>query len=168
MQFRRSRVELTVRHFMPNGDPRFHENELPILEKFFQHVAVTLSDFAHRHNLRLEKYYHQSPSWSFTFRHPQGGVGKIDVSRASNEELTISTCWWYDNFDLQRRSIRNAEKVFLRVDSEKLVQTLDQSLASVLAWEFGSWEEHWDNHSWGRQWTKQQFEELLDMYPVPK
>jgi hypothetical protein len=49
---------------MPNGDPDFNVKEL---ERFFSALASVLESFAQRHNLRLEKYYHQAPSWGFLY-----------------------------------------------------------------------------------------------------
>src|SRR5579872_732750 len=54
---------------MPNGDPDFNVKEL---ERFFSALAPVLEGFAQRHNLRLEKYYHEEPSWGFLCRHPSG------------------------------------------------------------------------------------------------
>src|SRR5262245_864534 len=50
---------------MPNGNPDFYEKELPALEAFFAPTAGVLKDLADDHNLMLDRYYHQSPSWRF-------------------------------------------------------------------------------------------------------
>jgi hypothetical protein len=63
---------------MPNGTPDVHERTKPKYDAFFVPLAAQLTDFASRHRLRLEKYYHEAPMWSFPFRHPNGGVAKID------------------------------------------------------------------------------------------
>ena len=44
---------------MPNGsnDPA----ERAELEAFFRDLADALTDFANRHNMRLQKYYHDAP-----------------------------------------------------------------------------------------------------------
>ena len=85
---------------MPNGNPDFNVKEL---ERFFSALAAVLEGFAQRHNLRLEKYYHQAPSWGFLFRHPSGGVGKIEVQRVSEATVCILSDWWYDDFDAATR-----------------------------------------------------------------
>jgi hypothetical protein len=60
---------------MPNGDPDFDAKGRRELDRFFSALAPALESFAQQNNLRLQKYYHQAPSWGFLFRHPSGGIG---------------------------------------------------------------------------------------------
>ncbi|HET8696255.1 MAG TPA: hypothetical protein VFO94_02140 [Gammaproteobacteria bacterium] len=61
-----------------HGDSDF-DVELAELEKRFAPVASTLEGFATRHRLLLEKYPKQNHAWHFSFRHPAGGTGLIQV-----------------------------------------------------------------------------------------
>jgi hypothetical protein len=49
--------------FMPNGNSQFIWKERPSLDIFFSEIGVTLTKFAEDHNLRIDKYWHQFPSW---------------------------------------------------------------------------------------------------------
>ena len=60
---------------MPNGNPKFNVEELPKLEEFFAPFSDELQRFAEKHNLLIDKYWHQFHSWRFSFKHPKGGIG---------------------------------------------------------------------------------------------
>ena len=124
---------------MPNGDPDFYEKEFPELESFFAPVASVLTEFGRRHNLALEKYYHQSPSWRFNFRHPQGGVASLDVMRESAESIKIYSYWWVDDYDTFSRSIKRDETPPGRLADTDLGRILEDRLADILSWEKGAW-----------------------------
>jgi hypothetical protein len=156
---------------LPNGDPEFHLKEEPELETFFRPIADALTAFARQHNLKLEKYYHQSPSWSFTFRHPQGGVAKIQVCRESAEAAGLLCFWWYDEYDQLTRHMKNSKGKSKSVsrEPEALTRELEECLKLVVSWQFGTWDEHCGGYdSWKKTWTKQQFDALLDSYPTLK
>jgi hypothetical protein len=154
---------------MPNGHPEFHLNELPALEEFFGPVSAQLTDFGRRHNLKLRKYYHQAPAWTFTFRHPRGGIAKIEVSRREGSTLGISGSWWCDDYSAMQRYLKRAERQPLGVPSPHLGEELEACLHVVLAWDVGHWDEcHGGYGMWQKQWTKEQFEALLNEYPVPE
>src|SRR5439155_15236553 len=114
---------------MPNGNPDFNVKELG---RFFSALAAVLEGFAQRHNLRLEKYYHQAPSWGFLFRHPSGGVGKIEVQRVSEATVCILSYWWYDDFDAATRFIRSASVEPMPVNSE-IAGELEHALSELLS-----------------------------------
>lgn len=85
---------------MPNGNP---DCDRPALDRFFGVIAPVIEAFVQRHHLRLQKYYHESSSWDLLFRHPQGGIAKIEVQREPGETLGIAAIWWYDDFDASTR-----------------------------------------------------------------
>ena len=149
---------------MPNGNPDFNVKEL---ERFFSALAAVLEGFAQRHNLRLEKYYHQAPSWGFLFRHPSGGVGKIEVQRVSEATVCILSYWWYDDFDAATRFNRSASVEPMPVNSE-IAGELEHALSELLSWRFGDWHKHHTGYTdWRKTWTKEQFQKLLAEYPEP-
>ena len=153
---------------MPNGKPNFR-HEMSELEEFFLPVAEVLHDFARRHNLRLTKYYHQAPSWSFTFRHPHGGLGKIEVLRESGEYLQVLGSWWFDDYDELTRFLKTHRGRSLPRDPQSLEREMQEALHLVLAWPFGKWDEQRrGNRVWKATWTKEQFQSLLDQYEYPK
>ena len=149
---------------MPNGNPDFNVKEL---ERFFSALAAVLEGFAQRHNLRLQKYYHQAPSWDFLFRHPLGGVGQIEVQRASEATISIVSDWWYDDYDAATRFIKSTTLGPMPVNSEVTIK-LENALSEVLSWRFGHWDEqHTRGTVWRETWTKEQFEKLNAEYPEP-
>jgi hypothetical protein len=153
---------------MPNGDPRSNV-KMQELDEFFRTIAEVLTQFAQRHNLKLQKYYHESPSWSFTFRHPKGGVAKIEVARESANTLHLSSSWWYDNYDNATRFARKTISQSLPRTPKVLDSELEKTLSLITSWQFGEWDEsHGGNDSWKTNWTKQQFELLLEQYPIPR
>src|SRR5687767_6229461 len=81
---------------MPNGDPDFNIKELPKLERFFARLAPAITRFAKKHSLRIERYYHQLPSWEFCFDHPKGGCAYIEIRRESDDEFSVISAWWID------------------------------------------------------------------------
>ena len=175
---------------MPNGDPDFHLREAPKLDAFSRPIAEVLIDFARRHNLKLQKYYHQAPSWDFTFRHPQGGVGKIDVYRYTDEAILLNdlrhltasgssdvygqtddriglaSIWWYDDYDKVTRFIKRVRHEPIRRDVQTLPGALENSLRLIVSWPFGQWDEHFGRYdTWKKTWAKGEFEALLEGYP---
>jgi hypothetical protein len=153
---------------MPNGDPNFAEQELPALEEFFRPLQTLLTDFAQQHTLKLTKYYHQAPAWMFAFRHPKGGVGQIEVSRADSHRLGITGCWWYDDYVSLQRNLKRHSGRSLTLESPDIADELEACLYRILSWEFGTWDGCHSGYTWGKTWTKEQFEALLDDYPIPK
>jgi len=152
---------------MPNGDPDFGLKQKPELERFFGVIGTVLEEFAQRHNLRIEKYYHQSPSWSFLFRHPKGGIGQIEVQRASEATISIVSDWWYDDYDAATRFIRSASVGPVPLNSE-LASGLEKALSELLSWRFGDWHERHTAYTiWRKTWTREQFQKLLAEYPEP-
>ena len=125
---------------MPNGDPSFDEKKLPFLEAFFDRIALPLNTFAQRHNLRIEKYTHQSPSWDFTFKHPKGGVGKIEVLKKTDTSIKVNAYWWIDNYEKATRSIKNLNPIEMSIGDPDLINILDQILQYVVQWDIGSWD----------------------------
>lgn len=154
---------------MPNGNPKFHEEELPALESFFGPIADLLNQFASRHHLMLDKYYHDSPSWRFNFRHPKGGVASIDVMKESDDSLKLHGYWWLDDYDKFTRFLRRDESEAFNLNSVNLNELLEEKFKAILAWELGEWTQvatGYEN-SWkpfGRKWI----EKDVERYPEPK
>jgi hypothetical protein len=155
---------------MPNGDPRFGKETLPGLEAFFSKLAPLLERFASKHDLKIEKYYHESHSWSLQFRHPRGGVSKIDVEKHSDNKIRVWACWWQDDYDKATRSIKRLETQPMDATDSVLEPALESVLATVLSWECGSWDSVHGGYAdiWHKTWTKKQFATLALEYPELK
>jgi len=154
---------------MPNGDREFYEEEAPALDLFFSQIADVMNHFASRHNLLLNKYYHQYPSWRFNFRHPKGGLASIEVVKASDESLKIYGCWWLDDYDKFTRFLKRDEPELFNIGAVNLNEVLEKKFKEILSWELGEWtqvatgyEKAWKPQ--GREWV----EKDVERYPKPK
>ncbi|MBD0370686.1 MAG: hypothetical protein ICV60_07625 [Pyrinomonadaceae bacterium] len=154
---------------MPNGNPKFHEEELPALEAFFSKIAGVLTQFAARHNLMLVKYYHQVPSWRFNFRHPKGGVATIDVMKETDDSAKIHSYWWLNDYDRFTHFSKLGEPELFNTGEANLDSLLENKLREILSWELGEWtqvatgyEDYWK--SYGRDFI----EKDVERYPEPK
>jgi len=155
---------------MPNGDPDFADSTLPKLEAFFAPFAKTCERFADLHNIKIEKYYHEFPAWSFLFRHPAGGIGKIDLVRKTETTINVWRYWWHDDYDAATRSIKNEETQPILAANANVDELLETSLSEILTWNYGDWDSVHDGYesSWHKHWTKDQFKALDNDYPVLK
>jgi hypothetical protein len=73
---------------LPNGGAE--PEPLAQLERFFAPLAPAIVDLVERHNLLLEKYYHEAPMWSLEFGHPAGGQARLDVARRKDQRLSVN------------------------------------------------------------------------------
>ena len=155
---------------MPNGDPDFADKTLPELEAFFAPFSAACQQFAKRHNIKIEKYYHQFPAWSFSFRHPAGGIGKLDLAKESESQLKIWEYWWHDDYDTATRSVKTKEHEPFGLEDIDVVEMLESALGNILSWKFGDWDNVHDGYesSWHGTFTKKQFEAQDQAYPVLK
>jgi hypothetical protein len=152
---------------MPNGSPRFLEEELPALVSFFSTVADLLTEFASTYNLSLDKYWHQFHSWRFNFQHPKGGLASVEVMK-EDDSVRIYSYWWLDSYDEFTRSIKKDESEMLE-KSEVTLDLLEGKFRSVLSWELGEWtqiakgyEDFWK--PLGREYL----EKDMERYPRPR
>ena len=157
---------------MPNGlshDPQW-DNILAGYEAFFAPIGTSLIAFAARHNLALEKYYHDAPCWSLRFAHPSGGEAKVEVWRNTDKTVKVTGVWWYDDYDAFTRNLRYAEDILCEPISETIEPALLKTLRAVTAFEPGSWSQVASGYRkyWERTWSKSQFEKLNAWLPKPK
>ena len=157
---------------MPNGHSDFATKEKPLLDAFFKPVALVMEKFAEQHNLRLSKYYHQFPTWDFTFKHPKNGVGKIEVDKDSDTTLGVYACWWFDDYDSFTRHIKKSEKKTVQLNPSDLENLLASAFRLVLGWQFGTWDEKHTSETYRTGWkqfSKEQFQkENVELYPIPR
>jgi hypothetical protein len=153
---------------MPNGDSPEFKKELPALLKFFSGISKYLEQFASERNLNISKYYHESPSWDFKFRHPKGGEGRLYVERIDDQNIIIHQNWWFDDIEKFSRSIKWSSSDPIKLKPESLLALLDQKLDEILDWELGDWDEvHPGYEREWKIWTKEDFERMLSVLPLP-
>ena len=124
---------------MPNGDPDWHEKELPQLEEFFAPIAEQIRAFAAKNRLSINRYYHQSPGWSLRFRHPQGGEAYVEIRHADDKSFLLLQSWWIDDPSTNTRSIKWGKSGPHSRDEVDLAATLQASLDEVLSWRPSEW-----------------------------
>jgi hypothetical protein len=153
---------------MPNGGAS--ADHFAELERFFAPIAPAIVEFAKRHNLLLEKYYHEAPMWSLGFAHPAGGQARLDVARRKDERLSVSATWWVDDYDTFTRSVRTNDAVAVAASEQALVAELEKLLGELLVWRPGAWTQVATGYKsiWGKTWTKAEFEKMAERWPRPK
>lgn len=152
----------------PNGI-EWGEEDWKAVESFFESFGPRLEAFAARHGLTVEKYEHNAPSWSLLFRHPRGGVGKVDVERVSGDSARLTATWWIDSYrDGVRRIKMEAGRD--RPASEAVQDdVLTGALRGILGWReqdlvtYGGYKKLWQG-----QWSEEEFERFSSEFPAPK
>lgn len=144
--------------------------DIPLLDDFFSRFSMAFLNFAAEHHLRVDKYWHDFPSWRFSFRHPKGGVACIEVFREAKTKLSVYAYWWMDDYDQGTRSGRTYRSEILSVESIKLEDLLEETLTTVVAWPLNSWTDtaRGLGDSWKRNFTREQFELQVNDYPSLK
>lgn len=151
---------------MPNGNPNFRNEELPSLEAFFAKISSVLESFANSHNMLIEKYYHEGPSWSFMFKHPIDGTSQIEVEKLDDNYVIIRQSWWIDDFDTSTRFMKYpppGEKIGL--DHTELCQALEYALEDILRWEKKDLVPHKAPYPWSKRCSKEQFYKQYERLP---
>lgn len=154
---------------MPNGTPDWRKKELPKLKVFFKRIAQVLKTFSQDHNLKIGKYYHQGPDWDFTFRHPECGVGKIQVQKCGEDHVMIYSMWWVDYYDTSRRDFNPGEAVKSSLDPEVLRRHLDEMLQLIISWRKEDLTKGVGNPYREKiERSKEEFDRQYKEYPIPK
>ncbi|MHC4213515.1 MAG: hypothetical protein ACYSWP_09110 [Planctomycetota bacterium] len=152
---------------MPNGNPNFEKEELPLLEAFFAKISSVLEDFSSSHNMQINKYYHEGPSWAFMFKHPVNGTGQIEVEKVNDNFVLIRKSWTIDDFDTSTRFLKYpppSENIGL--DHIELHQALEEALAEILKWKKEDLTPLKVPHSWSKHCSKEQFYRQYENLPV--
>jgi hypothetical protein len=150
---------------MPNGNPNFSAAKL---QEWFAPLSPELMNFASAHNLLIDKYYHESPSWSFRFNHPKGGQASISLSMHGDDTAGVGSSWHVDDYDRFTRSIHWRKERRVQKVASEIRSALESELAAVLAVPLGEWNQVADGYRpiWSR-YTKAEFEAMTPKYPVP-
>lgn len=153
---------------MPNGTPHW-EKKLPKVEIFFGKISKVLEDFANDHNLLIGKYYRQWPAWTFIFRHPKGGSGKIEVEKAGSRSVIVRSSWYIVNFENSTWFVREPKGVKCSLSHDALLRVLEDTFQQIISWEKDDLKAVKSKHYNGcKQYVKEEYEEQLNKYPVPK
>lgn len=135
-------------------------------EKVFTLISKSVETFVKKHNLIIEKYRYESPSWMLCFKRKAGGVGYIYINYLytpddeKNEfrhvRFEFVIFWILDDYDTEiRHSIRKRIGIFnYDGNSSKVGTLLDQCVNVFKALTYknlkdhnkiAGWKEHWKN-----------------------
>jgi hypothetical protein len=152
---------------LPNGgNPSFKLSEQ---EAWFAPLSQVIGDVARRHNLLLEKYYHESPSWSLRFNHPRGGQASVSILNGGASSVAkVESVWHLDDYDQFTRFLHWRRARDVPKDSESVRRELEIELAAILAVPLGQWNQVAKGYEriWG-QFTKAAFLAMAPKYPDP-
>lgn len=137
------------------------------LDDFFAQFSWAFLNFVAKHHLQVDKYWHDLPSWRFSFRHPKGGAACIEIFREGETQVRVIAYWWMDDYDQGTRSGRTYRSEILTVDSAEMAELLEETLHKLVSWPLNSWTDVSTGlgESWKRSFTKEQFELEVDSYP---
>jgi hypothetical protein len=144
---------------MPNGNPDITAADWVKIKAFFDRIAPLLVDFADAHNLAIGKYYHESPSWDFCFRHPKRGGASIHIERFDDSTIRLNKSWYIDRYETFTRYFKWEYGVEMKLEQLDLPAALGESLRDLCSWNEEDLKAHPDyEKAWSglgkRKWAK--------------
>lgn len=139
-------------------------------DDFFRKFSWAFLNFAAKHHVVVDKYWHDLPCWRFSFRHPKGGLGCIGGFREAENQIKVFGYWWLDDFDEGTRNSRRHESESSEVESSVMLDLLEEVLDRLVSWPLNSWTEiaRGLGKSWKEHFSKEKFEQQISNYPVLK
>jgi hypothetical protein len=149
---------------VPNGNPSFDLSEQ---EAWFAPLSQVIGDVARKHNLLLEKYYHEGPSWTLRFNHPQGGQGSVAVSNGG-AVAKIGSVWHLDDYDRFTRFLHWRQPRDVPKEPDSVRRELEFEFSTLLTVPLGQWNQVASGYErvWG-QFSKTAFLAMAPKYPDP-
>jgi predicted MPP superfamily phosphohydrolase len=137
------------------------------LDKFFSQFSWAFLNFAAKHHLQVDNYWHDFPSWRFSFKHPKEGAACIEVFREGEAQVSVYAYWWMDDYEKGTRNGRTHQSEILSVDAIEMSDLLEETLTRTVSWPLNSWTDVTTGLGdvWKRTFTKEQFEDQVDNYP---
>jgi hypothetical protein len=152
---------------MPNGNDSIAPSDWTEIRAFFQKHSAVLLDFASVHNLAVDEYYHESPSWSFRFRHPKGGGAHVHVERLDDLTIRMSGAWYIDEYESFTRHLKWMENHDLPLENIDLRQELEAHLNQVVAWEKKDLTPHPDYKNIWSLYKKEEWDQIFTTERLP-
>src|SRR5579862_6687490 len=142
---------------VPNGNASFNLSEQ---EAWFAPLSQAIDDVARKHNLLLEKYYHEAPSWALRFNHPRGGQASVTVSNGG-AVAKIGSVWHLDDYDQFTRFLHWRQERDVPRELESLRRELELEFVAVMALPLGQWNQVASGYKrvWG-QFSKAAFQAM--------
>jgi hypothetical protein len=152
---------------MPNGNDSITPSDWTKIKAFFQEHSAVLLDFAFAHNLAVDEYYHESPSWSFRFRHPKGGGAHVHLERLDDFSVRINGAWYIDEYETFTRYLKWSQDCDLLLQNVDLRKELEEHLNQVVAWKREELTPHPDYKKVWSLYSKEEWEQIFTTERLP-
>jgi|SRR5712692_3832052 len=151
---------------MPNGDYSLTRDDWAKIKAFFQEISHALLAFAATHDLEIDEYYHDSPSWAFRFRHPKGGLGILEVKRLNESAIQVNIFWPVNDYDSFTQYFRREGGNDLLLAKTELGDVLEERLKAVVAWDRKDLAPRDAKNPWA-DYSKEEWEKIFSVEHFP-
>ena len=151
---------------MPNGNPLFN---LSAQETWFAPLSQVIGEVARKHNLLLDKYYHENASWDLRFSHPRGGQASVTIYNVGAADIAkVGSVWCLDDYDRFTRFIHSRPLRQIPKKAESVRWELEVEFAAILALPLGQWHRVVTGYEgiWS-QYSKAEFQAMAGKLPDP-
>jgi hypothetical protein len=104
---------------------------------YFKPFAKILDKFADEHNLQVEKYRRNLPQWSFSFQHPLGGNGRVDIQVNAQHEVSMVQWWIVSDYERHTRKLKSMPTERIETPMDCLEEKLLSAIQKILEWQLG-------------------------------
>jgi hypothetical protein len=146
--------------------PPFYPSDL---DAYFSPIGVRVVEFVEEQGLTLEKYHHDSATWSLCFGHPNGGQAKVELAAVGPDEIQVSAVWWVDDYKSFTRSLRWGPSVRVPRKATEIRLAIEGVFAEALKWTPGSWTQVAGGYQpYWSEFTEEEFRSFANPWPLPR
>ena len=153
---------------MPNGIYDRTRDEWSKITAFFAQHSANFMAFAAAHNMSVDEYYHDAPSWTFRFQHPHGGAAGIHVERVNDSTVRVGRSWYIDDRESFTRFLKSDESGDLDLSAIKLRDVLEDALKEIACWSKGEMTAHGGYERFWSQYTEEEWRQASSVELLPK
>lgn len=149
-------------HETPNAGGHYNESQTNEVLNFFAKNELRLTEFSNKYNLKIRKYYHSGPDWSFDFRNNDSDYCSVAIGYIpTTSKLSITNSCYYDDYDHFTRFIKwgKGEYVEITANYDSL---LELRICESMTWKKEHMKAYPDyEKTWGK-FSKREFEKMSD------
>jgi hypothetical protein len=153
---------------MPNGDYSLFRDDWKRIRAFFEERSAILLGFATAHNLAVDKYYHDAPSWTFRFRHPKGGGAGVHVERVDDSTVRVGKLWFIDEYENYTHYVKSEVSGDLLLAAIQLREVLEESLKDIAGWNKSDMTAYGGYEKFRSKYAKDEWLELFSEKRLPE
>jgi hypothetical protein len=146
--------------FLTTPDP-----EREALRTFFASHYHEIHRFAVACNMTIDRWPHNTDTWSLCFTPPQGGSAGITIRPLKGGTFKVHTGWCIDDYDAATRSIKHWESSICREGEVQLTELLRKALNDMLEWRKGDWSLVSKTPPGVQKFTREQWENMQVHWP---